>query len=93
MYDESTIIVPISFTTDDYFVLVNVARRKNMTRTQLIMDALRQFLLAEQERWRKEEAEKRSAEKVMPKPLNPQPQPEGEGGKSAGGNKKKEGEN
>jgi hypothetical protein len=92
MYDESTVIVPIPFTTDDYFVLVNIARRKNMTRTQLIMDALRQYLLAEQERWRREEEEKRLAEKVLPKPLNPQPQPEGEGNKSAGENKKKEGE-
>jgi len=93
MYDESTVIVPIPFTTDDYFVLVQLARRKNMTRTQLIMEALRQYLLAEQERWKREEEEKRMLEKIKPaKPVNPQPQPEGEGGESAGENKKKEGE-
>jgi len=76
MYDESTVIVPIPFTTDDYFVLVQLARRKNMTRSQLIMDALRQYLLAEQEKWRKEEEEKRMLEKI--KPVNPQTQREGE---------------
>jgi hypothetical protein len=58
MYDESTVIVPIPFTTDDYFVLVQLARRKNMTRSQLIMDALRQYLLAEQEKWREQERSK-----------------------------------
>jgi hypothetical protein len=89
MYDESTVFFPLGMATDDYFVLVQLARRKNMTRTQLIMEALRQYLLAEQERWRREEEEKRMLEKV--KPLNPQPQPEGEGGESAG-EKKKEGE-
>jgi hypothetical protein len=82
MYDESTVFFPLGMTTDDYFVLVQLARRKNMTRTQLIMEALRQYLLAEQERWRKEEEEKRMLEKI--KPVNPQPQPGGEGDKSAG---------
>jgi hypothetical protein len=92
MYDENTVLFVLGMSTDDYFVLVNIARRKNMTRTQLIMEALRQYLLAEQERWRREEEEKRLAEKVLPKPLNPQPQPEGEGNKRAGETKKKEGE-
>jgi hypothetical protein len=92
MYDESTVFFPLGMTTDDYFVLVQLARRKNMTRSQLIMDALRQYLLAEQERWKREEEEKRLAEKVLPKPVTPQPQPEGEGGESAGENKKKGGE-
>jgi len=81
MYDESTVIVPIPFTTDDYFVLVQLARRKNMTRSQLIMDALRQYLLAEQDKWRKEEEERRMLEKN--KSVNPQTQPGGED-KSAG---------
>jgi metal-responsive CopG/Arc/MetJ family transcriptional regulator len=76
MYDESTVIVPIPFTTDDYFVLIQLARRKNMTRSQLIMDALKQYLLVEQEKWRKEEEERRIAEKIIPK--NPRPRPEGE---------------
>jgi hypothetical protein len=90
MYDENTVFFVVGMSTEDYFILVNIARRKNITRTQLIMDALRQYLLAEQERWRREEEEKRMLEKI--KPVNPQPQPEGEGDKSAGENKKKEGE-
>jgi hypothetical protein len=89
MSDETTIYFPIHMSTEDYFILVQLAKRKGMTRTQLIMDALRQYLLAEQERWRQEEEEKKIAEKI--KPVKPQPQPEGEADKSAGEKKKREG--
>jgi hypothetical protein len=76
MYDENTVFFVLGMTTDDYFVLVQLARRKNMTRSQLIMDALRQYLLAEQDRWKREEEEKRMLEKI--KPVNPQTRREGE---------------
>jgi hypothetical protein len=89
MYDENTVFFVLGMSTEDYFVLVQLARRKNMTRTQLIMDALRQYILMEQEKWRKEEEGKMMAEKA--KPVKPQPQPEGEAEKSAGEKKKREG--
>ena len=88
MSDETTIYFPIHMSTEDYFILVQLAKRKGMTRTQLIMDALRQYLLAEQEKWKQQEEEKMMAEKA--KPVKPQPQPEGEADKSAG-EKKREG--
>ena len=89
MYDETTVFFVLGMSSDDYFVLVQLARRKNMTRSQLIMEALRQYLIAEQEKWRREEEEKRLAEKVLSKSVNPQPQPEGEGESAE---KKKRGE-
>jgi len=67
MYDESTVFFAVGMSTDDYFVLAQLARRKGMTRSQLIMEALRQYLLAEQERWRREQggqAEAGAAEAV-----------------------------
>jgi len=76
MYDENTVFFVVGMSTDDYFVFVQLARRKNMTRTQLIMEALRQYLISEQDRWRKEEEEKRMIEKL--KPVTPQTQREGE---------------
>jgi len=89
MIDETTVYFPIHMTTDDYFILVQLARRKGMTRTQLIMEALKQYILAEQEKWRQEEEERRIAGKI--KPMTPQPQPEGEGEKSAGGRRGRDG--
>jgi len=80
--DETTVYFLVHMTTEDYFILVQLAKRKNMTRTQLIMEALRQYILAEQEKWRQEEEERRIAEKIRPR--TPQPQPEGGGDKSAG---------
>jgi hypothetical protein len=76
MYDENTVFFVVGMSTDDYFVFVQLARRKNMTRTQLIMEALKQYLISEQDRWRKEEEEKRMIEKL--KPMNPQTRREGE---------------
>jgi len=58
MYDENTVFFVLGMSTEDYFVLVQLARRKNMTRTQLIMDALRQYILMEQEKWREQERSK-----------------------------------
>jgi hypothetical protein len=40
------------------------------------MEALKQYLISEQDRWRKEEEEKRMIEKL--KPMNPQTRREGE---------------
>jgi hypothetical protein len=76
MYDENTVFFVVGMSTDDYFVFVQLARRKNMTRSQLIMEALKQYLISEQDRWRKEEEEKRMIEKL--KPMNPQTRREGE---------------
>jgi len=76
MYDENTVFFVVGMSTDDYLIFVQLARRKNMTRTQLIMEALRQYLISEQDRWRKEEEEKRMIEKL--KPVNPQTRREGE---------------
>jgi hypothetical protein len=83
MYDETTVIVPVPFSTEDYFVLVQLARRKNMTRSQFIIDALRQYLLAEQDKWRKEEEARRTAEKEPPR--DPLPPPEVEKKSAVGG--------
>jgi hypothetical protein len=88
MYDENTVFFVVGMSTDDYLIFVQLARRKNMTRTQLIMEALRQYLISEQDRWRKEEEEKRMIEKL--KPVNPQTRREGED--SNAGKKEKGGE-
>lgn len=77
MYDETTVIVPIPFTTEDYFLVMQLAKRKGLTRSQLIMDALKQYLLVEQERWKNQDQ----------KSMTPRPQPEGGEGKSAEGQK------
>jgi hypothetical protein len=80
MYDETTVIVPIPFTTEDYFLVMQLAKRKGLTRSQLIMDALKQYLLVEQERWKNQDQ----------KSMTPRPQPEGEKAKAL--RDKKEGE-
>ena len=72
MYDETTVIVPIPFTTEDYFLVMQLAKRKGLTRSQLIMDALKQYLLVEQERWKNQDQ----------KSMTPRPQPEGEKAKA-----------
>jgi hypothetical protein len=80
MYDETTVIVPIPFTTEDYFLVMQLAKRKGLTRSQLIMDALKQYLLVEQERWKNQDQ----------KSMTPRPRPEGEKAKAL--RDKKEGE-
>ena len=55
MFDETTVYFPVHMTTEDYFILIQFAKKKGMTRTQLIMEALKQYLISEQEKWRKEE--------------------------------------
>jgi metal-responsive CopG/Arc/MetJ family transcriptional regulator len=59
-------------TTDDYFIVIQLARRKNMTRSQFVMDCIRQVILKEQEEWKRQEEEKRILEKV--KAGDPRPQ-------------------
>ena len=52
MYDETTVIVPIGMTSEDYFLVLQLARKKNMTRSQFILDCVRQAVLKEQEAWK-----------------------------------------
>jgi hypothetical protein len=53
MYDESTVFFALSMSTEDYFVVMQLAKRKNMTRSQFILDCIRQVVLKEQEEWQK----------------------------------------
>jgi hypothetical protein len=88
-YDESTVFFPLGMSTEDYFIVIQLAKKKNMTRSQFIMECIRQAILREQEEWRRQEEERRMLEKV--KAMDPQPQP-GDEPKRAGEKKRKEGE-
>lgn len=48
MYDESTIFIPVSMSSEDYFVILQMARRKGMTRNQFIMECVKEYILREQ---------------------------------------------
>ena len=67
MYDETTVIIPLPLTTEDYFIVTQLARRKNMTRSQFILDCVRQVLLKEQEAWLREQKRVEAEKKDTPK--------------------------
>jgi len=67
MYDETTVIIPLPLTTEDYFIVTQLARRKNMTRSQFILDCVRQILLREQEAWLREQKKVEAERKDTPK--------------------------
>jgi len=67
MYDETTVIIPLPLTTEDYFIIAQLARKKNMTRSQFILDCVRQVLLREQEAWLREQRRVEVEKKDTPK--------------------------